>query len=73
MGVGLSDSRAEMDRELGKMRGRQGEGGVLDRCRCSEHLSGRATADFQLPAAYVCVVSMCSKPPLSLTGGSQPA
>lgn len=28
VGVGLSDSRAEMDRELGKMRGRQGRGGV---------------------------------------------
>lgn len=29
-------------------------------------LSGCATADFQFPAAYVCVVSMCFKPPLSL-------
>lgn len=47
-------------------------GGGVDRCRCSEHLSSCATADFQFPAAYVCVVSMCSKPPLSFTGGSQP-
>lgn len=30
----------------------------------SVSLSGCATADFQFPAAYVCVVSMCSKPPL---------
>lgn len=38
----------------------------------SVSLSGCAAADSPFPAAYVCVVCMCSKPPLSFTGGSQP-
>lgn len=42
MGVGLSDSTVEMDRELEEM-GRSGCGGVVavgvDRCRCCECLS----------------------------------
>lgn len=29
--------------------------------------SSCATADFQFSAAYVCIVIMCSKPPLFLT------
>ncbi len=71
MGVGLLDSRVEMDRELAEM-GRSGRGGKTGVGAESGSLSSCATADFQFPAAYVCVVSMCSKPPLSFTGGSQP-
>lgn len=70
MGVGLLDSTAEMDRELEKMRSGWGlETGVG---AASGSLSSCATADFQFCAAYVSVVSMCSKPPLSFSGGSQP-
>lgn len=73
MGVGPLDSALEMDRELEEMgRSGWGGGGWTGVGAVSVSLSGCATADSRFPAAYVCVVSMCSKPPLSFTGGSQP-
>lgn len=53
VGVGLLDSVHEMDREVEEMGewGKRGEGTGVG-----------ATADFRFPAAYVCVVSMCSDP-----------
>lgn len=72
MGVGLSDSVPEMDRELEDM----GEtGGVGDKTGVGA-VSGAvprcAAAALQAPAAYVCVVRMRSKTP-SFPHRQQPA
>lgn len=72
MGAGLLDRAVEIDRARRDGGGGWGGGLQTGVGAAIGSPSTCAIADFPFPAAYVCVVSMCSKPPLSLSGGCGP-